>query len=71
MRQHENEGACGSSRGELCAHPNVDREFARLRRPGYLEGPFEPGSTKTKCINAVLGVAKMDSPDNRCASHVC
>ena len=42
----------------------MGREFSRLRRLGYLEGPYDPGSAKIKCVNAVLGgVAKKDSPD--------
>jgi hypothetical protein len=27
-----------------------------------LKGPFETGSPNIKCVNAVLGVAKKDSP---------
>jgi hypothetical protein len=27
------------------------------------EGPYETGSSNIKCANAVLGVAKKDSPD--------
>jgi hypothetical protein len=44
-------------------HPNVDKEFRRLIRLGYLEGPFEAGSRELHCVNAVLGVPKKDSPD--------
>ena len=54
---------CFKPNAPSAIHPNVDREFARLRRLGYLEGPYEAGSPNIKCVNAVLGVAKKDSPD--------
>ena len=54
---------CFKPNAPSAIHPNVDREFLRLRRLGYLEGPYDPGSAKIKCVNAVLGVAKKDSPD--------
>jgi hypothetical protein len=41
----------------------VDREFERLMRLGYLEGPFEHGSRSAKAVNSILGVPKKDSPD--------
>ena len=45
-------------------HPNnVDREFERLMRLGYLEGPFEHGSRGVKIVNSIRGVPKKDAPD--------
>jgi hypothetical protein len=54
---------CFKPNAPSAIHPNAGREFSRLRRLGYLEAPYDPGSAKTKCVNAVLGVAKKDSPD--------
>ena len=54
---------CFKPNAPSAIHPNAGREFSRLRRLGYLEGPYDPGSAKIKCVNAVLGVAKKDSPD--------
>ena len=44
-------------------HPNVDKEFRRLIRLGYLEGPYRAGDRELHCVNSVLGVPKKDSPD--------
>jgi hypothetical protein len=44
-------------------HPNVDKEFRRLIRLGYLEGPYKAGDRELHCVNSVLGVPKKDSPD--------
>ena len=54
---------CFKPNAPTALHPNVDREFARLRRLGYIEGPYEAGDKQLRCVNAALGVAKKDSPD--------
>ena len=48
-------------------HPNVDREFDRLHRLGYMVGPFdEPArsssSPEVAVVNKVLAVPKKDAP---------
>ena len=54
---------CFKPNAPTADHPNVDREFRRLIRLGYLEGPFKAGDRELHCVNAVLGVPKKDSPD--------
>jgi hypothetical protein len=54
---------CFKPNAPTAIHPNVDKEFERLRRMGYIEGPFEAGDKRVRCVNAALGVAKKDSPD--------
>ena len=54
---------CFKPNAPTAFHPNVDKEFERLRRMGYIEGPFEAGDKRVRCVNAALGVAKKDSPD--------
>ena len=54
---------CVKANAPSSNHPNVDREFERLMRLGYLEGPFEHGSRSVKVVNSILGVPKKDAPD--------
>jgi hypothetical protein len=54
---------CVKANAPSSKHPNVDREFERLMRLGYLEGPFEHGSRSVKVVNSILGVPKKDAPD--------
>jgi hypothetical protein len=54
---------CFKPNAPTAIHPNIDKEFERLRRMGYIEGPFEAGDKRVRCVNAALGVAKKYSPD--------